>query len=291
MSNYLKFYRRLVAAQWVPKIMKRVMGRLAMRRHQALFKDRHTRLTEYQICLMGESFRFNVDIQDYTDSYFIYDRCYEERNLRLLKNDLKRGDIFIDGGANIGWFTIFASQLVGDEGKVFAVEPCPRNAYVLKTNVEANNATNVSIHCVALSDTNGRLELKGRLLNSGAGTIENDFGTDPTVDVFLWSKEVDALTLSRLFEQNGIGICNWLKLDIQGAEPSVIKGSFSLFEQGRIKNMIAECGSVPELEEIHSRLIPFGYRVGKICEGNIQWMQPKENFQPKRDYLFTIMKK
>ena len=51
---------------------------------------------------------------------------------------LKKGDIFIDVGANEGMFGILAGKLVGHTGKVYCIEPLPRNISILKKNVSEN---------------------------------------------------------------------------------------------------------------------------------------------------------
>ena len=58
---------------------------------------------------------------------------------------VKEGDIVIDGGANIGFFTLLLSQLVGPKGKVFAIEPGQNNLWKLEENVRINKAKNVEI--------------------------------------------------------------------------------------------------------------------------------------------------
>jgi FkbM family methyltransferase len=71
--------------------------------------------------------------------------CPESELLFLMAKVLQPGDYMIDGGANIGFFTLFASQLVGKEGYVLSFEPGCNNLPKLKDNVRLNKITNVEI--------------------------------------------------------------------------------------------------------------------------------------------------
>jgi len=61
----------------------------------------------------------------------------------LILNCLKEGDGFIDVGANIGYYSILAGKIVGDSGRVIAVEPVPATVKVLNCNIKLNNLKNI----------------------------------------------------------------------------------------------------------------------------------------------------
>ena len=73
----------------------------------------------------------------------------------FILDTLKPGQTFIDIGANIGWFTLMASRIVGDAGKVVAYEPDPRNYEMLSRNIQRNGMTNVTAYEMAI-DTRDR---------------------------------------------------------------------------------------------------------------------------------------
>src|SRR5215469_2942786 len=58
---------------------------------------------------------------------------------------VREGDTVIDGGANIGFFTVYLAHLVGPKGKVIAIEPGQNNIWKLEENVRLNKLTNVEI--------------------------------------------------------------------------------------------------------------------------------------------------
>src|SRR4030042_7144688 len=63
---------------------------------------------------------------------------HEKATTELFKTMVKEGDVVLDMGANIGYFTILAARLVGKKGKVYSFEPEPRNYSYLKKNIELN---------------------------------------------------------------------------------------------------------------------------------------------------------
>src|SRR6516165_10389259 len=58
---------------------------------------------------------------------------------------VRERDTVIDGGANIGFFTVYLAQLVGPKGKVFAIEPGQNNLWKLEENIRINGLKNVEI--------------------------------------------------------------------------------------------------------------------------------------------------
>ncbi len=76
---------------------------------------------------------------------------YEPHVSALLRRELARGDTFLDVGANIGYFTMMAANLVGPSGKVVAVEPMDKNLQLLYLGIEKNGFSagrGVSVRCV-----------------------------------------------------------------------------------------------------------------------------------------------
>ena len=83
---------------------------------------------------------------------------YEPFITAFVKDMIKEGDIVIDIGAHIGYYTLLFSKLVGKTGKVFAFEAHPDNFTLLKQNVETNGYTNVVVENKAVSNYNGKIK-------------------------------------------------------------------------------------------------------------------------------------
>ncbi len=136
---------------------------------------------------------------------------YSRRDLGLYDVLLGPGDSFVDGGANIGWYSIYAAHRVGPTGCVVAVEPEPRNADLLEHNTRALRPT-VEVVRAALGASEGRASLQLSQNNFGDHYAVAD-GTGPVPVVALDS------ILARLPNKPRL-----IKLDIQGSENFALDG-------------------------------------------------------------------
>ena len=117
----------------------------------------------------------------------------------------------MDIGAGIGEFAILASNKVGKEGKVIAIEPSPDDFKTLQDNVEENSCSNVIPINSAVSDKKEKLLLtfKGREFEAEAETLSN--------------------ILSNL--DIAVNSVNYVKMDIEGGERSVIPTSIDIIRR------------------------------------------------------------
>jgi FkbM family methyltransferase len=84
---------------------------------------------------------------------------------------LREGDFYVDIGANVGYFSLLASQCVGSTGKVIAVEADPETFKDLIGNLELNNIRNVEARNVAATETACKVRIERVRNNSGANSI------------------------------------------------------------------------------------------------------------------------
>ena len=90
------------------------------------------------------------------DYYIYYFGMWEPRQTRAVSRLVKRSDICLDIGANIGWYTMLLSKLVGDTGAVHAFEPDPRAFFMLSDNVTLNEGpSNIVLNKIGLSKIAG----------------------------------------------------------------------------------------------------------------------------------------
>ena len=89
----------------------------------------------------------------------IFKGVHEPATTRVFKKVLRVGDVVIDIGANIGYFTLLAAQVVGWRGRVYAFEPDPTNMKALCDNARINKFENIKTYMMALSNKNGTATL------------------------------------------------------------------------------------------------------------------------------------
>jgi FkbM family methyltransferase len=165
-----------------------------------------------------DALRFNLDLRTYPDCCMAFG-LYELDTARAIKRALRPGDTFIDGGANIGYFTLIAAKAVGPSGRVHAFEPQPDNRRRLAEHVAMNGLGDVvTIHPVALSDRPGEVELH-TFENPAANHGQSTFFVTP--DVATRKVTVESV---RLDDYLPSVVSRLIKLDIEGAEPLAISG-------------------------------------------------------------------
>jgi FkbM family methyltransferase len=138
---------------------------------------------------------------------------YEREETSLCRRLLRPGDVFVDVGAHIGWFSILAGLIVGVAGRVHAIEPFPATFARLRDNVARTGLTNLVPWPVAAGDRVGsaRVHLQPHG-DSGSTTAVDDRGVAvPKVPV---DELVDDGRPVRL-----------LKIDVEGFEPAVLEGA------------------------------------------------------------------
>ncbi len=161
--------------------------------------------------------------------YFFIDRHiiafgeYEAGLQRLMERSIRPGMTCLDVGANIGAITIPMARLVGPQGKVVAFEPNPPIAERLNQNVSGNSFSHVRIESCALSDEPGNLVMataSPHHENQGMSSLVEFSHGDLTSSV-----TVPVRTLDEYVAAEGIQQIDFIKVDIQGAEPQFLKGA------------------------------------------------------------------
>jgi FkbM family methyltransferase len=147
---------------------------------------------------------------------------WEPAETRFIINTLKPGDSLVDVGANIGYFTLIGSALVGTYGKVFAFEPDPDNYAILATNIESNHCANVQLFEAALSNQTSQGKLFLSETNMGDHTIYS-------LDDGRASTDISLVNGAELFRDRSEKI-DFLKIDTQGSEFQVIEGLVTSLE-------------------------------------------------------------
>ena len=150
------------------------------------------------------------------------------RDTQTVKDNVFSGNIVVDLGANIGYFTCLLAKIVGEDGKVFAFEPDPRNLKLLRRNIQENNYKNVIIADKAVSDVNGSCTLYSSQKKFGANRIFES-KKNQTQDFIPIKSET--ICLDDYFEkQNLLKKIDFIKIDIEGSEFRAFNGMKKILE-------------------------------------------------------------
>jgi FkbM family methyltransferase len=197
----------------------------------------------------------------------VHEKCATE----LCKHVIKKGDIIVDVGAHVGYYTLLFARLVGEKGKVFAFEPDPENFALLMRNIEANEYRNVVAVRKAVSNKSEIAKLFLCPDNTGDHRIHNSCDSRQSI-------EVETTSLDEFFK-NKCSKIDLIKMDIEGAEMLALQGSTKLLEKNESLQIITEFwprslrifGFSPKeyLDELTER----GFKLYVINE-NVQRIQP-----------------
>jgi len=168
----------------------------------------------------GISFRLDLELDPYMR--LIYFGTYQREITNLCKRFIKKGDTFIDVGANIGYLSAFVLGLVGEEGQVHAFEPVPRCFKRLQQIKTDNPAYNIYANGVAVGEKEGVAKIAvTNLQNIGWNTLVPDFMPSDTIRENI---EVEVVSLDRYLLSRNIKNVRLVKIDTEGYEFPVIKG-------------------------------------------------------------------
>ena len=164
----------------------------------------------------------------------------------LTKFTPKEGEVVIDIGAHIGLYTIISSKQVGNTGKVVAIEADPDNFELLKRNIALNNLTNVLPLNYAAFSTRTRIKLYEQSASAKYNSVMLTRAAKTKNYV-----EVNADTLDSILKQNGINQVNWIKIDVEGAEYEVLKGSTEMLSSENV-SLLVEIHNIEDPSHYHN---------------------------------------
>jgi FkbM family methyltransferase len=184
----------------------------------------------------------------------------------------KEGDTVVDIGAHIGRYTITSSKQVGDSGKVVAIEADPGNFQLLKRNIALNNLTNVLPLNYAVFSTRTRMKLYEQSASAKYNSLMLARAAKTKNYV-----EVNGDTLDSILKQNGINQVDWIKIDVEGAEFEVLKGSTKTLSSENVSLFIeihniedpSHYGNIVDFLKYHNYEITFEQRYDGSGESHV----------------------
>lgn len=155
---------------------------------------------------------------------------YEKEKMRLFDKEIKKGIVVYDIGAHVGYYTLLASKKVCKNGHVISFEPLQRNLRFLKAHLLLNKADNVNVIEAAVSNYSGTAFFK-----MGPSSYEGKMSS-------IGENRVATVWIDELISRKIIPIPDVVKIDVEGAEVSVLEGSIDIIANYSPKLFLATHG-------------------------------------------------
>jgi FkbM family methyltransferase len=174
-----------------------------------------------------------MHLDKFDESDLSINGIYEPLETEIIKEKIQNGDVVIDIGANIGYFTLLLAKLVGTTGKVFAFEPEPSNFSLLNENIKLNKYNNVITEQKGVADSNNVMKFflaNDRTMHSlhKSKYHHNEMMID-VVKLDDYFKDLDFITKIK-----------FIKIDAEGSEFNVLKGMKEILKRNNTVKLLIE---------------------------------------------------
>lgn len=212
----IRFLEKIIVKLTIDKQFGSIITKVPPNYYQ--YKKRTIRFVE------RNNVNYELDISDLIDWYIYFG--FKEKARTELYNLVNESNIVFDIGANIGEVTLNFAKIVGDSGTVFSFEPESNNYKKLENNIKLNSFKSIVLNNIGLADKNSLLKIynieerncgMNRILDNGP---ENDF-----------LGEIEVVKLDEYIANNNISKVDLVKIDVEGYEYNVLKGSNSLLKE------------------------------------------------------------
>lgn len=191
---------------------------------------------------------------------------YDRAEFTFLERYLRKNDIFLDVGSNIGSYALFCSKKCGCRS--YAFEPAPETFAELQENISRNHLQNLIVaYNFALGDKESNVQFT-TTLDMANHIIVNDSNVKAINTVNVKCKRLDEV----------VEYADVIKMDVEGFEPQAIRGADGILKSGKLNVIIVEV--LRNLEDIEKELVDrYGYKrcgydwkQNKIVTGNEQYL-------------------
>jgi FkbM family methyltransferase len=246
-----------VAARISPRLRKR---------NPRLVKIPTAWATEY-VVVRRAGLRLELDLRDNLQAVLYYAGRYEPGVRRFLRRELRRGDVVLDVGANIGLHSLTAAQRLRElgGGRVVAVEPAADSVQKLRRAAERNRLDElIEVVAVALGEQVGEAELRAdsRYGEADAGVRSLHADGDAV-------QRVPVIRLDDWAEENPLPRLDVVKLDIEGSEAAALVGATLTLTRLRPRVVLVEDKRNEERGRLYDVLEGLGYtHSGEVYDHN-----------------------
>jgi len=201
--------------------------------------------------------RLELDLRDNLQAVLYYAGRYEPATMRFVRRELRRGDVFVDVGANIGLHSLYVARRLRrlGGGLVIAFEPAADCVARLRAAARRNGLAGlIEIGEVALGNESGEVELRAdprySLADTGVRSIRGEGASVERVTVTRLDDWAVEHTLTRI---------DLMKIDIEGAELDALAGTEGTLRRLRPRAVLVEDKRPEERDALHQLMQSLGY--------------------------------
>ena len=194
-----------------------------IKRSNISFKKNKSILGKYEFQTIENDEGISTELQIY--------ESHEPLTTHLMINELKQDMFCLDLGSNIGYYAVIESNMIGESGKIFAIEPSPVNFPVLKSNLENQKKNNFLAYNIAIGDKNEEMEFIISSKSNWSKIRMNNEKINPEDKII----KIPVKTLDSFVKENNITKIDILRMDVEGFEYNIILGANNVLEKYKPK--------------------------------------------------------
>lgn len=188
---------------------------------------------------------------------------WEDDEAQIVETIAQTSSVFLDVGANFGYFSMLAAQTMGAQGRVLAFEPNPEMVNIARRSFAKSSLKSIDLIPAAVGNDNGRLQLH---LNGGPNRGKTSLYAGNTNGA--GTVEVDCLRLDDFLSARQIPAVDFMKIDVEGHEWFALKGAIETLKAYRpailmelVPSLLAQSGH--GVDDVLNLLAPMGYEIGR----------------------------
>jgi FkbM family methyltransferase len=225
--------------------------------------------------------KYRLHIEDWIQENLFFLREYEKAELIAMSDCLKEKSVFIDIGANFGIYSLYASKIISNQGKIIAFEPFSENYKKLEVNIQLNGLNQIQIEKMAVGDADSStiIYYDKKERNLGMATLNPVEGAI--------KETVTIIKLDSYIKAQKIGRIDFIKIDIEGFEYAAIMGMKKTIQEHKpiLLIEILDNLSSPSAEEL---LMELGYE--KFYINNEGKMGKENTNRNRKNFIFKYTK-
>jgi FkbM family methyltransferase len=224
-----------------------------------------------------------LNIEDWIQENIYFLGEYEKAELKSIETFLDKNSVFIDIGANIGLYSLYASKKITEKGKIISFEPFSKNHKTLVKNVEINQIDNIIVEKIAIGNEEKQVNLHYNEAERNLGMVT----TNPNQGAK--QEAVNATSLDTYLENKKISRLDLIKIDIEGYEYQALSGmrkTLQKFKPSLLIEILDDKEDLSNYKRIEELLLSFGYR--KYYIDDLGKLSQISSYSNRKNYIFSV---